>query len=436
MEEALAIDRGIGDESVIAIDLNTIGRIYESWGMFDKAVDYLGQALEIDTRMKAEDKMAIRYNSLGLVYKGWKKFDKALEYFNKALEIDSRLGKEEKVALRRANIGSTYLAMNKPDTAVAYLERSLEYFTEHNMPSYCASTLNDLGQCYHQLKDYSRAEECYLRSARICRDQDLVRFLMNSLDNLADLYHESGQYRKAFESLTEYRTLNDSLFNAESQKKMAEFQAKFELDKKQQQYEILRRDHELSHKRHVVTILVFSLSALFLVIVLLALLVRLKANQNRRLLAEQENDRLRSDLEQRNRELTYNAMCIIKNNETVAKIAESIEDAILAGNDKRSLNHLVRKLQTVERDKNWDEFEVRFTHVHEDFYNKLNSRFPDLSPNEKKLCAFLKLNMSTKDIAAITHQSVHSINVARTRMRKKLGIDGTEENLIGFLQSL
>jgi DNA-binding CsgD family transcriptional regulator len=62
--------------------------------------------------------------------------------------------------------------------------------------------------------------------------------------------------------------------------------------------------------------------------------------------------------------------------------------------------------------------------------------YPDLTPNEKKICAFLRLNMSTKDIAAITHQSVHSLNVARTRLRKKLGIDGTDENLVNFLNRL
>jgi tetratricopeptide (TPR) repeat protein len=436
MEEALALDKAFGDESVIAIDLNTIGRIYESWGIFDKAADYLQQALEIDTRLGLKDKMAIRYNSLGLVYKGWGKFDKALEYFEKALEIDRQSDRKEKIALRQANIGSTYLAMKMPEKAITYLESSCTYFRENARPSYSASALNDLGECYFQMKDYPNAEKYYRESEALCREYDLVKFLMNTLDNLANCYNESGQYQKAFLAQKEYTVLNDSLFNAESQKKMAEFQAKFDLDKKQQQYELLQRDHTLSQKRQTVIVLVFSISALILVIFLLALLVRLKGNQNRSLLAEKENEALRRDLEQRNKELTYNAMCIIKNNETVAKIAESIEDALSTGNDSNSLNRMVRQLQHMEREKNWTEFEMRFTQVHEGFYQKLNSRFPDLTPNEKKLCAFLKLNMSTKDIAAITHQSVHSLNVARTRLRKKLGIDQTDENLVNFLASL
>jgi tetratricopeptide (TPR) repeat protein len=436
MEEALAIDRQTGDEEIISTDLNTIGRIYESWGMYDKAVDYLEQALEIDRRLEKEDKIAIRYNNLGLVYKGWGKYGQALEYFNNALQIDNKLNNEEKIALRKANIGSTYMEMHAPDQAITFLAEGLDYFKKNNLPSYCASTLNDLGLSYLQQKDYGKAEKSFLESAEISRQYDFKRFLINSLDYLSRLYHESGQYQKAFNSLYQYVMLKDSVFNAESQKKVAEFNAKYELDKRQQENELLRKNHELSEKRHTVIILIFSLSGLFLVVLLMAMIIRLKGNQNRRLITEKENEKLKIDLEVRNKELTYNAMCIIKNNETVAKMAESIEDALASGEDHSNLNRVIRQLQNIERDKNWTEFEMRFTQIHEQFYHKLNNTFPDLTPNEKKLCAFLKLNMSTKDIAAITHQSVHSLNVARTRLRKKLKIDQTDENLVNFLASL
>jgi DNA-binding CsgD family transcriptional regulator len=304
------------------------------------------------------------------------------------------------------------------------------------LPSYCATTLNDLGRCYLQERNFSKAEESFLQSAKISREHGYIRFLMNSLDYLSRLYHESGQFPKAFNSLKEFKILNDSVFNAESQEKIAEFNARFELDKKDQENELLRKDHELAKKRQAVIILTFSLSALMLVVLLLILMIRLKSNQNKRLFAEKENEKLKMDLEQKNKELTYNAMCIIKNNETVAKMAETIEEALENEPERSDLSHLVRQLQNLEREKNWTEFEVRFTQIHESFYRKLNANYPDLTPNEKKLCAFLKLNMSTKDIAAITHQSVHSINVARTRMRKKLGIDQTNENLVNFLGSL
>jgi DNA-binding CsgD family transcriptional regulator len=66
----------------------------------------------------------------------------------------------------------------------------------------------------------------------------------------------------------------------------------------------------------------------------------------------------------------------------------------------------------------------------------LNEKFPDLSPSERRLCAFLKLDMTTKEISAITHQNAKSIDVARTRLRKKLNLTGTDHNLITFLAHL
>lgn len=84
----------------------------------------------------------------------------------------------------------------------------------------------------------------------------------------------------------------------------------------------------------------------------------------------------------------------------------------------------------------WDEFELRFQGVHNEFYQKLQSINPELSTNERRLCAFLKLNMTTKEIASITHQSPRSIEVARTRLRKKLNLTNSDISLTDFFLSI
>lgn len=83
----------------------------------------------------------------------------------------------------------------------------------------------------------------------------------------------------------------------------------------------------------------------------------------------------------------------------------------------------------------WEDFEIRFQQVYTGFYKKLNTDYPDLTPNELRLCAFFRLNMTTKEIAAITYQSANSIVVARYRLRKKLGME-KEENLVSFLSKI
>jgi DNA-binding CsgD family transcriptional regulator len=78
---------------------------------------------------------------------------------------------------------------------------------------------------------------------------------------------------------------------------------------------------------------------------------------------------------------------------------------------------------------------VVFEKVHTDFYPKLVKKIPDISIRERRLCAFLKMNMSTKEIASITFQSQNAIDVAKHRLRKKLGTD-TDEDLTNFLITL
>ncbi|MCK9271667.1 MAG: helix-turn-helix transcriptional regulator, partial [Bacteroidales bacterium] len=73
--------------------------------------------------------------------------------------------------------------------------------------------------------------------------------------------------------------------------------------------------------------------------------------------------------------------------------------------------------------------------VHESFYETLDTKFPDLTPAERKICAMLKLSMSSKEIAAITMVRPESVDTARSRIRHKLGIE-KDENLAEFLNRL
>ncbi len=124
----------------------------------------------------------------------------------------------------------------------------------------------------------------------------------------------------------------------------------------------------------------------------------------------------------------------MKKNEFISNIAERllIHKTKFTKENQSSIRELIGELQRNAETQVWEEFEIRFQQVHNDFYENLNGKFPNLTPNERKLCAFLKLNMSTKEISAITFQTTNSITVARSRLRKKLGID-REENLVAFL---
>ncbi|MEI7594113.1 MAG: tetratricopeptide repeat protein [Bacteroidota bacterium] len=156
---------------------------------------------------------------------------------------------------------------------------------------------------------------------------------------------------------------------------------------------------------------------------------------------EQENIVLKNDLDYRIKELASKAMYIVQNNErniSMIKALRTIEKKIeskekITSSEVRSV---ISELNIVSRNDSWNEFEAHFIKVHKDFYDNLSKQFPDLSSNERKLCAFLRLNLSTKEISEITNKSIHSIDVARTRLRQKLGLSNTGDNLVIFLSQL
>ena len=131
------------------------------------------------------------------------------------------------------------------------------------------------------------------------------------------------------------------------------------------------------------------------------------------------------------------SVSLMKKNEFIMSISEKIKKAKLQekpGNT-RHFDEIITELEANSESISWDEFEMRFQQVHVDYYKILNEKFPDLTPNELRLCAFLRLNMTTKEIASITYQSLKSIDIARYRLRKKLGME-KDENLVSFLQKL
>lgn len=102
---------------------------------------------------------------------------------------------------------------------------------------------------------------------------------------------------------------------------------------------------------------------------------------------------------------------------------------------KKQLNHMLNSFQLKSKAELWNEFELNFDKVHNDFYKRIHEKFPEITPNERRLCALLKLNLASKEIASITQQNVNAIDVARYRLRQKLGLN-KDENLVDFLLKL
>ncbi len=160
-------------------------------------------------------------------------------------------------------------------------------------------------------------------------------------------------------------------------------------------------------------------------------------NDTKQKLLTIELDKINHELETNQKSITAATLKLIQNAErdsqTIDRLMEIEKNTNPTG--KQKINTLVSDYKRLSYNSNWDEFEILFEKVHSSFYEKLNAQFPTLTANERKICAFLKLNMSSKDMAQITFQSEDALKKARLRLRQKLEI-GRETNLVAFLQNI
>jgi DNA-binding CsgD family transcriptional regulator len=148
--------------------------------------------------------------------------------------------------------------------------------------------------------------------------------------------------------------------------------------------------------------------------------------------AEAEREMLSLELENKSRELSNAALGLIRKNEILLKIKD---DLLAAKGDTRAIEKLSRLIDShIESDHDWQIFESSFNQVHDDFFKKLMAAYPDLTPGDLRLAAYLKMNLASKEIAPLFNISLRGVENKRYRLRKKLGLP-EDANLTEFMMN-
>ena len=147
--------------------------------------------------------------------------------------------------------------------------------------------------------------------------------------------------------------------------------------------------------------------------------LRIENLENEQELMKFRNDNLRQDIESKNRELGASTMNLIKKNEFLNSIKIALKST-------KSVSNLKEVVQVIDKNLNntddWKLFEKAFTNADKDFFKKIKEIHPTLTPNDLKLCAYLRLNLSSKEIAPLLNISAKSVEVKRYRLRKKMDL--------------
>jgi DNA-binding CsgD family transcriptional regulator/predicted nucleic acid-binding Zn ribbon protein len=221
------------------------------------------------------------------------------------------------------------------------------------------------------------------------------------------------------------------------ERQINEMSAAYDLQLKEAKIKEVVQENRIQRQRNI--FMYFVIALLFLVVLVLASVFyyrrKLFLQTRKRINAENENLKLTLDF--KNKELVSSAIALAQQMEFQNQMTERIKEIIKISNQKtqEQLYNLIKEINSQKSGMTWDEFEIRFSQVHEEFYQKLRNQFPNLTPNEIKISAFLRLNLNTKDIAALTNRSPRTIENIRLSIRKKFNID-SDVNLVSFLMDL
>lgn len=440
----VAINHGskLVDKSILARPLGNVGSIYYYQKDYPNALKYYKQALSyFPSTIAATDvpnlsRKASVLSNIGIIFDETKKYDAAEKYYREALILARLANDHEQIGNILNNQGTLLRDLGQYDSAFARLQEAMAIRQARNNTFGVARSFNNIGQfLLEQRKDYAQAELYLNKAIALGRELHSLNTIKDASYNLYTLHQTTGNFKKALEAFQINRAVHDSLFNEESTRKIAQLEMQFEFDRQQAEL--------LANQKARENYYLLGGAALVLLLIAAVQLYFLQRGRSRRLELEQtrlslEQTNLKNQLLIKDKELATNIMNLINKNELINNISEKLLEVktAISPDSQQAVQKVVLDLQSSVQPELWQEFDYRFKQVHERFYNVLTEKFPDLTPNERRLCAFLKLNMTTKEISAITHQNAKSIDVARTRLRKKLNLTGTDQNLVLFLENL
>ena len=165
----------------------------------------------------------------------------------------------------------------------------------------------------------------------------------------------------------------------------------------------------------------------------------LEINKSESDLVTLQNEKLGVEIEYKNSELASSAMHIVKKGELLTKVKSELGSIIKKIDNEYAITELKKMVKALNEDENldqeWEYFTKHFDKVHSDFIVKLKEKHSNISNNELKLCAYLRMNLSTKEIAQLMNISVRGVEISRYRLRKKLNL-ATDTNLFDYLISI
>jgi len=436
---ALSIYEQIKDTTGIASLYKFIGILYLQSSDHEDLVNakvYFAKALDIHNRLKDYSRVGSDLSLIGNSFVQLKMYDSANSYLLKAIDINRKSNNSRWLATDYLRLGELKSEIRQYDSAIYYFNKAEDDYTRLGQFKNTIYITIEKGRIAKQLQQFAKARSLFYEAYNLAGRYKMTNQKMDAIQGLHETARAMGDYKNAYSLLMEYTQLSDSnnKFSNLPINSLIEIQRDFEFKKRKIQLDNEKIGFE-SRRKNIYILLLVIFSVILIVVVLLVS-YSLKLRQRAFHL---EKEKLNQDIEFKNKELMTNIMSLMKKNEILVEISQKLmkmEGEPLSDESRSKLKRIAKEVQEKAGSEIWEEFDLRVKQVHSEFYKNLLENFPTLTPGELRLCAFLRLNLTTKDISQLTGQNIRAIEMTRFRLRKKLGITDPEVNLVTFLSRL
>lgn len=450
--EAIQCFRKIKNIALEVRSMTNLCRVYQHEKNYKKAL------IEYDKAIKSVDQLSeeVRNELLphlllnkGTLYDEMGEAEDAIHLFNHVIRICNSEGQQIMKGKALHNLSNQYANQKRYADAQEVLDASYKIKQQLGDTRGEINSLLAFAHIATQQGQIKKAENFYITALQKGKALKSPVDIKNVYQSLYLLFEENKNIEKAFEYFKKYKNVSDELLQKEFSKGIAELE-----EDQLEALENIQLQNEKEEQQKITLLLCCIFVGIIISILLVLRVQRLKMinakqNEEKATIAkelaivehqytQEQNKVLQSAVEFKDKELTTNIMHLMQQNELINQVSEDLLeiDSSLNAANKKKIRSIIYNLQNANQGEVWKELEYRFEQVHSDFFDRLHQKFPTLTPNEKKLCAYLKLNLSTKDISNITHQSVKSIQIARYRLRKKFEINNTDVDFQAFFDNI
>ncbi len=448
--ESLQLRQSLGDSSRLSWPLNNIGTVYFRQKNFEKALEYYKKTYEIELKHSSSVEQASTLGNIGMIYQNLENFPEALHYLSRSYKMLDSLGEQCRLIYATLNLGSTYADLGQQEEAKKFFLISYEGGISCENQEAVSNALLGLGNGYMQEGSMKLAEKSLHEAYKIANENDLKATELEVSESLYEFYKSMEDYKTSLEFLEVHRTLKGEAFNEDMTEQITtlELNYEFELERDsleyQKQAELLLINSELEEQRLYKFITIVGLLILAILVFVVYRNYRLKqvANLNLQKKNEIQEEKLKMEEEvrkkleiennQKARSLTASSLQLLNLNEKLSEIVDRINENKELNKDHR--NKITRELNNLRNsDSQWDSIKLHFENVHPQFFERLEQYFPEITSNDHKILAFIKMKLSNKEIALILNVTRRAVEQSKRRLKKKLGMDAEDMDILGFI---